>query len=415
MAKEKNVMVIGSNYILGNKIYEILKRNHKVTGIQLGSADGRKGLRTIKLLEMDRIIGLAVYEQIRSAVIDSWVLGESIRQYGYDRAQELMMRLIKLLSVNSIGIVYLSIQTIECEQLINTQYRSLNQEICKEVYSVSDSYIVEIDKIYGAAQCSERYEHNAVEDGNRACLVDDIALFLAENLNSRGYYKFINDDFRHGINIVQHQNNCVFKLVYKQDALEHYNKRSVAQLRMQLGQYLAAVLPDNLRCKVDFVCPVPNTGIYYAMGLAMELKLPYLQALSKSTQNERSFQIECTDDRKKFLWSKIQPIPELLKGKKIILVDEAIFTGTTLKVVCEMLLECGVAEIYICIPTPKCSYHCNYLVHPLRPMLLEYINENMLQEYFNVTEVFFQSDVRFSEVVDSINSKMCVECFSGRK
>ena len=94
-------------------------------------------------------------------------------------------------------------------------------------------------------------------------------------------------------------------------------------------------------------------------------------------------------------------------------VDEAIFTGTTLKVVCEMLRECGVNRIYLCIPTPKCRYHCDYLVWPKRDMLLEYMNEEMLLDYFDADAVFFQEDQRFLDEI-KVFGDICTDCFFGR-
>lgn len=207
---------------------------------------------------------------------------------------------------------------------------------------------------------------------------------------------------------------CAFQFVYEKSPEEYYLNNSVAESRIELGMALAKEITDEVKDKIDFVCPVPNTGTYYAMGLAEKLCKPYIQGITKLSKTERSFHIESTDERKKFLWSKIYIIPELVKNKNIAVVDEAIFTGATLKVVCEMLKDAGAADIYLCIPTPKCRYHCEYGVQPERQMLLEYISEGMLNEYFGVAQCFWQSDMVFKEFSLKFSNRICMECFYGR-
>ena len=62
---------------------------------------------------------------------------------------------------------------------------------------------------------------------------------------------------------------------------------------------------------------------------------------------------------------------KLLKGKKVAVVDEAIFTGTTLKVVCEMLWSCGVERVYVCIPTPISKHMCQQYIQPERELIID--------------------------------------------
>ncbi|HAP22260.1 MAG TPA: hypothetical protein DCR27_13415 [Lachnospiraceae bacterium] len=206
---------------------------------------------------------------------------------------------------------------------------------------------------------------------------------------------------------------CAFQFVYELPPEGYYLGHSVAAARIELGSKLALEIPESIRDKIDYVCPVPNTGTYYAMGLARAIKKPYIQGIVKTSKTERSFKMKSSDERRKFLWNKLHVIPELVKGKSLAVVDEAIFTGATLKIVCEMLREAGVLNIFLCIPTAQCRYHCDYGMQPPRQMLLEYLPPRMLKVYFDVEEIFFQSDNIFLQTSKIFSRHICTECFLG--
>ncbi len=248
-----------------------------------------------------------------------------------------------------------------------------------------------------------------------ATLSDEVALFVLSNID-KGPGKFqipYTTSIEKAVGIKNHQKCCSFKLIYQLNPDEYFYGKLVCGERIKLGEELSSSIPQNIVNEIDFVTPVPNTGTYYAMGLAKGISKPYIQGIMKTLTTERSFQLADIDMRKKFLWSKIKPITELVEGKTIAVVDEAIFTGSTLKVVCEMLHESNVKRIYLCIPTPRCRYHCNYLVHPDRAMLLEYLNEPMLTDYFDVDGIYFQEDSKFEKILDAIGYNLCRECFLG--
>ncbi len=156
--------------------------------------------------------------------------------------------------------------------------------------------------------------------------------------------------------------------------------------------------------------PVPTSGLYYAMGLAEKIKVPYMQSLIKPDSKTRSFQIADLALREKVIQDKIFAIPELLKGKTVAIVDEAIFTGITLRVVCDMVRACDAKKIYICIPTPVCKNICKQYVQPERSPLNQRYNNISFKEYFKVEGVFFQRYELFLNSISEIEN-ICCECF----
>lgn len=216
-------------------------------------------------------------------------------------------------------------------------------------------------------------------------------------------------DIEHGTEILHKQLGCVFRLIYKSLPYERVYNKNIGEYRYILGKQLVNVIPENVKEKLDYVVPVPSSGLYYAMGLAEELQIPYMQALVKPDTKARSFQLADVALRERVIQDKIYPIEELIRGKIIALVDEAIFTGTTLRVICDMLRECGVKSIYICIPTPVCTHNCKQYIQPERKLLIDKVTSRV-EDYFMVDGVFFQTCSTFHDSIEDVEN-ICYECF----
>ncbi|MCI6086326.1 MAG: sugar nucleotide-binding protein [Selenomonas sp.] len=214
-----------------------------------------------------------------------------------------------------------------------------------------------------------------------------------------------------GTEILAKQMHCVFRLIYKSRPYATELGQNVARYRYQLGCTLAQQLPPDITMRANCVMPVPNSGLYYAMGLASALHLPYIQGLVKPDSGVRSFQLADIALRTQTIREKITPIAEMVKGRNILLVDEAIFTGVTLKVVCDMLKGCGAGKIYICIPTPICECHCHQYVQPERDLLFDVMEQGEIKDYFGATGVFFQDYDTFRDTLKH-QSQICYECFA---
>lgn len=215
---------------------------------------------------------------------------------------------------------------------------------------------------------------------------------------------------KRGAEVLRKQMACVFQLIYKSNPVEKAYGINIGNYRYELGKKLAFSLPEVMVQKADYVVPIPNSGLYYAMGLAEQIKVPYLQALVKPDVMTRSFQISDIALREQVIRQKITPIRELLKNKNIILVDEAIFTGTTLRIVCDMVKACGAGEIYIAIPTPICRNICRQYVQPERRLLSWEVEEEDIVAYFKVKGVFFQTYDRFEKSICKVGN-ICRDCF----
>ncbi len=202
---------------------------------------------------------------------------------------------------------------------------------------------------------------------------------------------------------------CAFDLIYTCRPLDLVKGVEVGRYRYRIGQLLGKELENHLPKGIDYVVPVPDSGLFYAMGLSESCSVPYLQALVKKDSELRTLSQKSPELREKLLTDNITPIPGLLKSKNIILVDEAIFTGTTLKIVCSKLREEGVGDIYICLPTsPRISY-CDYL--PQKDILSQKIDINSMKSYFGVRDIFYLDPEVFKhETIEA--GAYCTDCFT---
>jgi adenine/guanine phosphoribosyltransferase-like PRPP-binding protein len=212
-----------------------------------------------------------------------------------------------------------------------------------------------------------------------------------------------------GLHAVIRQAHCALKYLYRKAPEDAFGNRTIEQFRFGLGKALASSIPLDVVQGVDIVVPVPETGKAYARGLATALGLPYVEGLYKADR-KRSFDIESFDERREFLFSRLNVVPNLLMGKSVIVVDEAIFTGATLKIVSHLLRQAGALRIYFAIPSPEARYQCQFNMQPKRNLLSEYVRKEDLWSYFNVQAVYFQDDESFIQSIEQ-DGPQCVACF----
>src|SRR5208337_4802916 len=143
--------------------------------------------------------------------------------------------------------------------------------------------------------------------------------------------------------------------------------RNVYSVRKTHGRALAKESPAD----ADIVVPVPDSGNAAALGFAEESKLPFEMALVRSHYIGRTF-IEPRQAIRHFgVKIKFNPVAELLAGKRIVLVEDSLVRGTTLRKVIPMLRQAGAREVHMRIAAPPTTNSCFYGIDtPTRDELL---------------------------------------------
>jgi hypoxanthine phosphoribosyltransferase len=232
------------------------------------------------------------------------------------------------------------------------------------------------------------------------------------NANERNAVPQKSEPSHSGLYAATRQAHCAVNYLYRKAPEDAFGLSTVAELRSALGKTLANSIPHEVVAEVDMIVPVPETGKIYAQGLATALGLPYMEGIYK-IDRERSFDIENYDQRREFLFSRLNVVPGSLMGKIVLVVDEAIFTGATLKVVSYLLKQAGARRIYFAIPSPEVRYECKFNMQPNRNLLSEYVRKEDLWSYFDVQNVHFQENEAFVKAIDQHGPK-CVACFIHR-
>jgi amidophosphoribosyltransferase len=144
----------------------------------------------------------------------------------------------------------------------------------------------------------------------------------------------------------------VFEFVYfaRPDSL--LAGRRVGEVRRNLGSRLAAEHPVD----ADVVIPMPDSAIPAAIGYAAAAKLPFDHGLIKNRYIHRTFIRPSSNLRQHDLQMKLNPVPEALMGKKVVVVDDSIVRGSTTKKVVRMLYGAGAREVSVLISSPPVKY-----------------------------------------------------------
>ena len=216
-------------------------------------------------------------------------------------------------------------------------------------------------------------------------------------------------DFAAGAAAMAHQMRCAVNLVYKLPCDAPLPCGTVAAFRRNLGAAAALALPIFLQKALDYICPIPNSGIPYAEGLAEATGIPLVHAIHK-TSPRRSFFTEDNAARLDFLKSSMQINAELIRGAHICLVDEAIFTGVTVELLCKLLRQQGAAELTVLLPTPVCAVQCPYCSIPTRPTMPELVPVSQIASALGADRVLFQDKQRFAQLIAD-TGMTCCECF----
>jgi amidophosphoribosyltransferase len=150
--------------------------------------------------------------------------------------------------------------------------------------------------------------------------------------------------------------HCMFEYVYFSRPDSIINGKLVHEVRGELGRQLAKEHP----VEADVIIPVPDTSRTAARTFALELDLPYEEGLIKNRYVARTFIMPNQEKRKQAVKVKLNPIKTVIKGKRIVLVDDSIVRGTTLREIVRMVKDAGAKEVHVRITSPPIRAPCFY-------------------------------------------------------
>ncbi|AXC50922.1 amidophosphoribosyltransferase [Paracoccus suum] len=210
---------------------------------------------------------------------------------------------------------------------------------------------------------------------------------------------------------------CIFEHVYFSRPDSMIGGRSVYETRRQIGVELAREAP----VEADLVCPVPDSGTPAAIGYSQESGIPYAMGIIRNQYMGRTF-IEPTDQiRDMGVRLKLNVNRALVRGKRVVLVDDSVVRGTTSRKIKDMILEAGAAEVHFRIASPPTAWPCFYGVDtPERSKLLAaQMTPEEMREWIGVDSLKFVSLDGLYRAVGEAQGRnperpqYCDACFSG--
>lgn len=211
--------------------------------------------------------------------------------------------------------------------------------------------------------------------------------------------------------------SCIFEHVYFSRPDSILCGRSVYETRRQIGVELAKEAPID----ADLVCPVPDSGTPAAIGYSQQSGIPYAMGIIRNQYMGRTF-IEPTEQiRNMGVRLKLNVNRALIRGKRVILVDDSVVRGTTSRKIKEMILDAGAKEVHFRIASPPTAWPCFYGVDtPDRGKLLAAtMSEEEMRTHLAVDSLKFISlDGLYRAVGESSGRsaacpQYCDACFSG--
>lgn len=208
---------------------------------------------------------------------------------------------------------------------------------------------------------------------------------------------------------------CLFEYVYLARPDSQIGGRSVYATRVEVGRRLAKVDP----VEADMVIPTPESGTPAAIGYAEASKIPYGQGLVKNAYVGRTFIQPSQTIRQLGIRLKLNPLKSVIRGKRLIIVDDSIVRGNTQRALIRMLREAGAVEVHVRIASPPVRWPCFYGVDfPSRAELIANVGDGP-DDTDAVRRVIGADTLAYVSLEDMIAaseqpaSRLCTACFTG--
>jgi amidophosphoribosyltransferase len=149
---------------------------------------------------------------------------------------------------------------------------------------------------------------------------------------------------------------CIFEMIYfaRPDSIMH--QESLYSYRMRIGKQLAIESPAD----VDLVMGVPDSGIPAAIGFSQKSGIPYAEGLIKNRYVGRTFIQPTQSMRESGIRMKLNPLKDVLIGKRVLIVDDSLVRGTTSRKIVKALRDAGATEVHMRISSPPVTHPCFY-------------------------------------------------------
>lgn len=203
---------------------------------------------------------------------------------------------------------------------------------------------------------------------------------------------------------------CSFEYIYFARPDSIIENLHVYEIREKSGQKVWEQNPVD----ADMVIGVPDSGVPAAIGYSRASGIPFYPAIIKNRYIGRSFIVPSQKMRERVVNLKFNPLASVIKGKRIVVIDDSIVRGTTSKRLVAILREAGAIEVHFCSVSPPIIAPCHLGIDtPTKKDLISAnMTKNRLKNYLNVDTLEFLSIENLKEIIGGSN--YCFGCFTGK-
>lgn len=205
---------------------------------------------------------------------------------------------------------------------------------------------------------------------------------------------------------------CIFEYVYLARPDTTIAGRSVHASRVDMGRRLAVEHP----VEADLVIPVPESGTPAAVGYAQQSGIPFGQGLTKNAYVGRTFIQPSQTLRQLGIRLKLNPLREVIRGKRLVVVDDSIVRGNTQRALIRMLREAGAAEVHVRISSPPVKWPCFYGIDfaSRAELIANGLAVEEIAASLGADSLGYISIEGLVEATEQPVGQLCTACFTGK-
>jgi amidophosphoribosyltransferase len=204
---------------------------------------------------------------------------------------------------------------------------------------------------------------------------------------------------------------CLFEFVYLARPDTSINGNAVHGVRVEVGRRLAKEFPVD----ADIVIPVPESGTPAAVGYAQASGIPFAQGFVKNAYVGRTFIQPSQTIRQLGIRLKLNPLREVIEGKRIVVVDDSIVRGNTQRAIVKMLREVGAKEVHVRISSPPVQWPCFYGIDfaTRAELIANGLTIDEIRQSIGADSLSFISLDALIESTNVAKDRLCRACFDG--
>lgn len=204
---------------------------------------------------------------------------------------------------------------------------------------------------------------------------------------------------------------CLFEFVYFARPDSHIYGRNVHSARHDMGKQLASEHPAD----ADIIVPVPESGIPAAQGFAAASGIPYADGLVKNRYVGRTFIEPSQMLRDQGIRLKLNPIPDNLAGRRVVLVDDSIVRGSTTRQLVAMVREAGASEVHLRVSSPPYRWPCFYGMDTSdrETLIAARMEVEEIREHLDADSLGYLSLPGLLSATEVSDAGFCTACLSG--